>query len=171
LVGILTSSSVDLPSSPFGRFWQGPALATTTQIYSPESREEGTMSTAKTVLVVDDEAPIRRTLERILNEWGYLVKEAGSATEALEVMLAQPASIILIDLIMPGHDGFWLMERIREKWPTTPIVVITGADELDTIIKSRREGAIDYVLKPFERGLLRQALNRAEAALGGLPTP
>ena len=129
------------------------------------------MSTPKTVLIVDDEAPIRKTLERILQEWGYLVKEAGSATEALEVMLAQPASIILIDLIMPGHDGFWLMERIREKWPITPIVVITGADELDTIIKSRREGAIDYVLKPFERGLLRQALSRAEAALGGLRTP
>jgi DNA-binding NtrC family response regulator len=129
------------------------------------------MSTAKTVLVVDDEAPIREALDRMLQEWGYRVKQAASATEALEVMLGQPASIILIDLIMPGHDGFWLMERIREKWPTTPIVVITGADELDTIIKSRREGAIDYVLKPFERGLLRQALNRAEAAIGGLPTP
>jgi DNA-binding NtrC family response regulator len=128
------------------------------------------MSTAKTVLVVDDEAPIRGVLNRMLQEWGYRVKEAGSATEALEVMLAQPASIILIDLVMPGHDGFWLMERIRENWPTTPIVVITGAGELDAMEKSRREGAIDYVLKPFERELLRQALSRAERALGGPPT-
>jgi response regulator of citrate/malate metabolism len=71
---------------------------------------------------------------------------------------------------MPGHDGFWLMKRIQEKWPGTAIVVITGADELENIKKSRREGAIDYVLKPFERELLRQALNRAEAALGGPPT-
>ena len=128
------------------------------------------MSTAKTVLVVDDEAPIRMALDRMLQEWGYRVQQAASATEALEVMLAQPASIILVDLIMPGHDGFWLMERIREKWPTTPIVVITGADEQDAIEKSRRDGAIDYVLKPFERGLLRQAVSRAEAALGGPPT-
>jgi DNA-binding NtrC family response regulator len=131
------------------------------------NREEGAMSTAKTVLVVDDEEPIRRTLDRMLQEWGYRVKQAASATEALEVMLAQPVSIILIDLIMPGHNGFWLMERIREKWPTTPIIVITGADELDAVKDSRREGAIDYVLKPFERDLLRQALSRAEAALGG----
>jgi CheY-like chemotaxis protein len=125
------------------------------------------MSTAKTVLVVDDEAPIREALDRMLQEWGYRVKQAASATEALEVMLGQPASIILIDLIMPGQDGFWLIGRIREKWPATPIVVITGADELDAMERSRREGAVDYVLKPFERELLRQALSRAEAALGG----
>ena len=117
------------------------------------------------VLVVDDEPSVRELLRRWLDGWGYRVTEASRATEALEVMLAELASIILLYIRMPGHDVFWLMERVRAKWPRTVIIMATGADDLETVMKSQRAGAVDYVTKPFGRELLRQALNRANAAL------
>jgi DNA-binding NtrC family response regulator len=120
---------------------------------------------ATKVLVVDDEPAIRQLLRRWTEGWGYAVKVAGTPTEALEIMMAEPASIILVDINLPGHDGFWLVERIREKWPQTAIIMATGAGDFDTVKKSKRAGAIDYMLKPFGRELLRQALNRAEASL------
>lgn len=117
------------------------------------------------VLVVDDEPPVRQLLRRWLQAWGYAVTEAGNAAEALEVMLAGPASIMLCDIRMPGNDGLWLAERVREKWPHTAIIMATGVDDMPTVVKSRQAGAVDYVLKPFGRELLRQAFDRANAAL------
>ena len=117
------------------------------------------------VLVVDDEASVREFLRRSLEGWGYTVKQASSATDALEVMLAEPASIMFCDIKMPGHDGLWLAKRVREKWPQTPIIMATALDNLDIVMKSQRLGAIDYLTKPFGRELLRQALSRAEAML------
>lgn len=120
---------------------------------------------ATTVLVVDDEPSVRELLRRWLEGVGYAVKLAGNATDALELMLAEPASIILVDIKMPGHDGFWLVEHVRAKWPRTAIIMATAADDLDLVLKRKRVGAVDYLLKPFGRELLRQALNRATAAL------
>jgi CheY-like chemotaxis protein len=127
------------------------------------------------VLVVDDESPVREFLRRWLQAWGYAVTQAGNATEALEVMLADPASIMLCDIKMPGHDGLWLAERVREKWPQTAIIMATALDDLPTVLKSRQLGAVDYVTKPFGRELLLQALNRAHGTLNaqnaGVPVP
>jgi DNA-binding NtrC family response regulator len=117
------------------------------------------------VLVVDDEAPVREFLRRWLEAWGCLVKQAGSASEALGVMMAEPASIMLCDIKMPGHDGLWLAERVRERWPQTPVIMATALDDLPTVIKSRQLGAVDYVRKPFGRELLLQALRRAMTKL------
>jgi DNA-binding NtrC family response regulator len=117
------------------------------------------------VLVVDDEKSIRAVLRRRLEAWGYTVREAADAAGALEVMLSEPASIALIDVRMPGHDGLWLAEQIRHRWSQTAIIMATGADDLATIKKSRKLGVVDYVLKPFDRELLRQALARAEKAI------
>jgi len=117
------------------------------------------------VLVVDDEPPVREFLTRWLESWGYAVKQASSATEALEVILAEPASIMLCDIRMPGHDGLWLAERVRTQWPQTAIIMATAFDDIPTVLKSRQLGVVDYVTKPFGRELLRQALNRAHAAL------
>jgi CheY-like chemotaxis protein len=116
------------------------------------------------VLVVDDEEPIRRFLRRRLEGWGYTVKEAESATEALERMLSEPAAIAIIDIRMPGRDGLWLAAQIRQRWSKTAIIMATGADDIGSIEKSRKIGAVDYVLKPFDRELLRQALVRATEA-------
>jgi CheY-like chemotaxis protein len=120
---------------------------------------------ATSVLVVDDEPADREFLRLWLEQWGYSVTQAGSATEALGAMLLKPASIILCDIRMPEHDGLWFVEWVREKWPRTAIVMATGVDDMETVLKARRAGAVDYVTKPFERELLRQALRRADESI------
>lgn len=97
------------------------------------------------VLVVDDEPSVREFLTRWLQGWGYAVKQAGSATEALEVMLTEPASIMLCDIKMPGHDGLWLVERVRAKSLRTAIIMATCVDDLDVVMKSQQAGVVDYV--------------------------
>jgi CheY-like chemotaxis protein len=113
--------------------------------------------------VVDDEPPVRHLLTRWLEGWGYSVKEAGSATEALELMILDPASIVLCDIRMPVHDGLWLLERLRGQWPATAVIMATGLDDLQTVTRAHHLGAVDYVVKPFGREMLLQALQRAEA--------
>ena len=113
------------------------------------------------VLVVDDEPPIRTILTRWLQAWGYDVTPAASAIEALDAMASKPADIVLCDIAMPERDGFWLAERVRTRWPQTAIVMVTAQDDVHTVRKSRQMGAVDYVRKPFDEALLRQALDRA----------
>ena len=120
---------------------------------------------ASYVLVVDDEASIRGFLTRRLEAWGYPAREARDSTQALEMMFAEPADIAIIDLRMPGRDGLWLVERIRQRWSKTAIVIATGADDLASIEKARHLGAVDYVLKPFDQAMLRQALEWASEAV------
>jgi CheY-like chemotaxis protein len=117
------------------------------------------------VLVVDDEVSVRELLHRWLVGWGYAVTTAADATDALHQMREAPAQIVLVDIKMPAHDGFWLMERVQAGWPYTAIIMATAAYEMDVIEKSKRAGAVDYVLKPFGRELLRQAVDRASATL------
>ena len=117
------------------------------------------------VLVVDDEPPVREFLTRWLVAWGYDVKTAASASEALEVLKAEPISIMMCDIKMPGHDGLWLAEQVRARWPKTAIIIATGACARPRGGIRRNLGALDYIMKPFEREMLRQALRRAYEAL------
>lgn len=117
------------------------------------------------VLVVDDDPSVRHILKRWLENWGYSVRDAPNATDAMVVMSAERASIVFCDIRMPGHDGFWLVDRIHQTWPETAIIMITGLDDLQTVVRARKEGAVDYVTKPFGREVLHQALERAKAAL------
>jgi CheY-like chemotaxis protein len=117
------------------------------------------------VLVVDDEQAIRDVLSRWLGQLGYRVRVAGSAVDAIELMLIEPASILFCDVRMPVHDGLWLLKRVREEWPRTATIMASGIDDLDVIQRAQKAGAVDYVSKPFGREMLLQALNRAQAAL------
>ena len=118
------------------------------------------------ILVVDDEESIRRLLTRWLTGWGYECKEAGNADAALELMAVEPATIILCDVMMPGHDGIWLAEQVCSRWPQTAIIIASSAQDMDTVTRMRKRGAVDYVTKPFGREMLRQALLRAGEGLG-----
>ena len=117
------------------------------------------------LLVVDDDPSIRNVLGRRLRQWGYEVKEAPGATEALEIMMVEAPAIVLLDINMPGHDGLWLAERIRAKWAGTPIIMVSGKDDLDVVQRAQKLGAVDFVRKPFDREILRQALLRAAMVL------
>jgi DNA-binding NtrC family response regulator len=115
------------------------------------------------ILVVDDEAPIRDILSRRLTLWGHEVVTAHGAEAAVEEMAKAPAQIVFSDVIMPLFDGVWLAKEIRERWPGTVIVAVSGAQEMETVVKMRQYGAIDYVAKPIGREMLHQALERALA--------
>src|SRR5438552_3229658 len=117
------------------------------------------------VLVVDDEESIRKLLIRWLEGWGYQAKQAGSAADALEQMEAEPASIVLCDVMMPVHDGIWLAEQVRTRWPQAAVIMASSAQDMETVMRMRKQGAVDYVTKPFGREMLRQALQRASDKL------
>ena len=117
------------------------------------------------ILIVEDERAVAELLRRWLIEWSHSVNVAPSATDALKTMLADPAEIILCDIRMPGHhDGLWLAERVRAKWPRTKIIMASGVVETDAVEKSQKLGVVDFVTKPFDREVLRKALDRATAA-------
>ena len=117
------------------------------------------------ILVVDDEAAIREILLRRLTQWGHEVVTANGAEAALSEMTTSPAQIVFSDVIMPLFDGVWLAKEIRERWPATVVVAVSGAQELETVMKMRKHGAIDFVTKPIGREMLHQALERALAKL------
>lgn len=117
------------------------------------------------VLVVDDEAPIREIVSRRLVQWGHEVALAADADAAITSMEAVPAEILFCDVMMPGHDGVWLLTQIRARWPATICVAVSGAQQFETIVKMRQLGAIDFVTKPIGREMLHQALERALATL------
>ena len=117
------------------------------------------------VLVVDDEASIRDILTRRLTQWGHHVVTAGGAEAALDAMAAEPADIVFCDVIMPLFNGVWLAQQVRERWPGTVIVAVSGAQDMGTVKKMREQGAVDYVTKPIGREMLHQALQRALATI------
>jgi CheY-like chemotaxis protein len=116
------------------------------------------------VLVVDDDAATREFLRHWLEVMGYDVREAPTADIALGMMLTDPAAIILLDIEMPGHDGLWFAERVKEGWPSTAIVFASGVDNMSTIERARWLGAVDYVQKPFQWEMVAQAMRRAGRA-------
>lgn len=115
------------------------------------------------ILVVDDEASVREILSRRLTQWGHEVVTADGPDAALAEMEKAPAQIIFSDVIMPLHDGLWLAKEVRARWPDTVIVAVSGAQDVQTVVKMRQHGAIDYVTKPIGREMLHQALERALA--------
>jgi putative two-component system response regulator len=117
------------------------------------------------ILVVDDEEPIREILSRRLQQWGHDVAVAGTAEDALEQMRQAPAEIVLCDVIMPLHDGVWLFGKVLEQWPETIFVAVSGAQDMNTVMRMRQLGAVDFVPKPIGREMLHQALDRALATL------
>jgi CheY-like chemotaxis protein len=103
-----------------------------------------------TVLVVDDEATIRELLRRILEPAGYTVTDAQDAPSALAAMAAHTPHVVFLDVHMPGENGLWLADQIREQFPTSATVLATADPDISTNDRLRR-GIIGCLLKPFKR--------------------
>jgi DNA-binding NtrC family response regulator len=123
------------------------------------------------ILVVDDEASIRDILTRRFAQWGHDVVSVHSAEAALEAMDGRAADVVFCDVMMPVFDGIWLAQQIRERWPGTVVVAISGAQDMATVMKMRQFGAVDYVTKPIGREMLHQALERALKTLADRMPP
>ncbi|MFY4775935.1 response regulator transcription factor [Metabacillus sp. RGM 3146] len=113
------------------------------------------------VLVVDDEARIRRLLKMYLEREGFLIEEAEDGNEALEKALANDYSLILLDLMMPGIDGVEVCRQLREK-KATPVIMLTAKGEETNRVQGFEVGTDDYIVKPFSP---REVILRVKALL------
>ena len=106
-------------------------------------------ATLQHVLIVDDDTRIRTLLQRYLSENGYRVTAAKDAAEARQLMTSLDFDFIVLDVMMPGEDGFSLTKAIREK-SDVPILLLTARGEAGDRIEGLERGADDYLAKPFE---------------------
>ena len=118
--------------------------------------------TAERILVVDDEDSIREIVCSMLTAAGYHTKQAGSGVEALEVLgTGEEFSLMLSDLMMRDLDGIGLLEQTKIKFPEMPVIMVTAVHDISVALAAIRNGAYDYLLKPFEREQLLAAVRRA----------
>ncbi len=115
----------------------------------------------KTILLVDDEAGIRRVLDIALSDMGYRVFTAENGVEALKIFKKERPLIVLTDIKMPEMDGIELLRRIKAVSPDTEVILITGHGDMDLAINSVKYEATDFVTKPINDEVLEIALNRA----------
>src|SRR5881409_2575473 len=112
-------------------------------------------------LVVDDEPRLRRVLVRLLEGEGFSCSEAGSDTEALEMLQHDPVPLVISDLRMPQMDGVTLLREIIARWPTTAVIVVTAVAEVESAVACLQLGALDYVAKPFHLDEVRARVSQA----------
>src|SRR6202008_1752514 len=114
------------------------------------------------ILVVDDEEPIREIVASMLGTAGYVCKQAGSGMEALAVLNSgEEFELMLSDLMMADLDGIGLLERTKEKYPDMPVGLVPAVHDISVALAAIRNGAYDYLLKPFEREQLLNTVSRA----------
>ena len=103
------------------------------------------------VLVVDDEPKNLQLIGSVLNEQGYDVTVATSGQEALDIVRDTPPTLILLDVMMPGMDGYEVCRRLRRNMATAsiPVIFLTALTDKDNIVQGFRAGGVDYVTKPF----------------------
>ena len=114
------------------------------------------------ILVVDDEAPVRQIVAALLEHNGYTVTTAASAEDALTLLQENPTyDLVMSDIMMPGTDGLTLLDRVCTDHPGTPVVIFSAVNDINVATNAFRRGAIDYLLKPFERTELQNVVARA----------
>jgi len=127
-----------------------------------------------TVLVVDDLKAVRQILGSLLGKAGYRAIEAEDGQKALDLARAEAPDVVLLDIRMPGLDGFQVLERLQGIDPELPVVMITAYDDVDTAVRAMRLGAYHYLSKPFhhdeviaivERAIERRRLSRQVRSL------
>lgn len=114
-----------------------------------------------TVLVVDDESGMREGIRRVLLDEGYGAEVAANGEEALALVAWRDFPILLVDLRMPGVDGFELIERVRAQRPTSLCIVVSAFATIESAVQSTKMGAFDFVVKPFTPEELLRVVDRA----------
>jgi FixJ family two-component response regulator len=129
-------------------------------VYSP---------TTPIVFVVDDDVSVRESLEWLIHSTGWRPEAFASAQEFLARPRAPIPSCLLLDVSLPGLNGFELQMRVAAEQPDMPIIFITGHADIPMSVRAMRAGAVEFLTKPFDEAVLlnaiRQALERSRAAL------
>ena len=106
------------------------------------------MSDKNRILIVDDDEVVRWSYLRSLESISRNVEAASDGEEALQTMEQNPFDVVLLDLRMPGEDGLSVVRTIKQKWPESEVVIITGYPTVASAKEAVRLGAFDYVAKP-----------------------
>lgn len=117
-----------------------------------------------TVLIIDDDDDISFTLKNIVKKQGYDTAIAPSGAKGIELLSTTITDIVLLDIGLPDISGLELIKNIRDISPDTDIIVLTGMDDAKTAVDAIKNGAIDYIVKPFELVEFRNTLNRVMQA-------
>ncbi len=113
------------------------------------------------VLVIDDEEVVRISCKRILEPEGYEVQLLAGPEEAFKILGQKPFDLVLTDLKMPGIGGIEILKRVKEDYPDTEVIIITGYGTVDTAVSAMKLGAYDYIEKPFTPETLSAVVRRA----------
>jgi two-component system response regulator FlrC len=122
---------------------------------------------ANPILVVDDEPNMRNALFEALTRQGHAVDLAENGLEALEKFRANSFDLVITDVRMPRVDGMEVLREIKKSSVDTPVVVVSGYGTVETAVEAMREGAFDYILKPFSLELIEETVERALSSVNG----
>lgn len=113
------------------------------------------------LLIVDDEPNIRRILQVAFEKIGYICDCAEDAHAALEIISNRRPACVVTDVTMPGRSGYELLREIKAQWPQVPVVIMTAFGTIPQAIQSIRDGAFEYVTKPFDLDALKKVVVNA----------
>jgi DNA-binding NtrC family response regulator len=119
------------------------------------------MNSKASILIVDDENVVRDSLGKWFEEEGYSVETASTARDALLKLPSQRWDLALLDIKMPGMDGLELQRKIREVDPEIIMIIMTGYASVETAVQALKDGAYDYIMKPFDPDDLAHAVRKA----------
>jgi signal transduction histidine kinase len=114
------------------------------------------------VLLIDDEANVRQPLGMHLQDMGHDVRSAGSGEEGVWKLEERPADLVITDIKMPGISGLEVLRKVRDRWPGTEVVLITGFGTMEDALEALRLGAYDFLLKPVRLARLELLVNHCE---------
>ena len=113
------------------------------------------------ILVVDDEAKIRKNISELLELKGFKTAEAASGTEAVESFTRSRPSVVLLDITMPDMDGIEVLKRLQQVDPVVPVIMVTAHNDVPTAVSAIKNGAYDFISKPPDFEHLALTINRA----------
>ena len=119
------------------------------------------MKSSGTVLIVDDQPNMRRVLGALIKRRGHAVLQAGDGQAALEVLSREPVDAVLTDLKMPHMNGLELLEAVRKRHPSVPIILLTAHGTVGSAVEALKCGAFDYLTKPFDPDEIQQVVDKA----------
>ena len=118
------------------------------------------MDDKMSIMIVDDEMIVRESLRHWFKKYGHVVETASSGPDALEKLEKSPFEVLFVDMKMPEMSGIELLEKVKEEYPDTIIIIITAYGSIDTAVKAMKIGASDYLLKPFKPDQLSLVLEK-----------
>ncbi len=130
-------------------------------IKEKEKKIRGKEKDSAHVLVMEDETTVAKGLEMVLAEEGYQVFLAATGQEALQSFQQKPVDLLVADLRLPDMDGMDVIKLVKDRWPQTQVVVITGYSSINSVVNSMRLGAFDYLSKPFTEDQIKEAVHNA----------